>query len=66
MDNYSKSYMTETSRELAVFIINDGDLYRQNTAALISLLHIHKHSGKWDTEKAVKAMMHLTERGACK
>ena len=55
---------TETSRELALYIINDSNLYRQQTQPIIANLKRRIARGIYESEKALKLWLHLTVSGA--
>ena len=56
--------MTVESRELALYTINTGEIYRQYTTAVIANLAKKKHKGVYDAELAVKAFERIAEIGA--
>jgi len=52
--------------ELKMFTENDGAIYRQQTTSILKNLATKKAQGKYNSELAVKAFMHLAESGARK
>lgn len=54
------------AQELANFIINDSELYRGQTQAIIKNLAKKLRSGKFDAEKSVKLWRYLADNGAKK
>ena len=56
--------MTTESRELALYTINTGNIYRGQTQAVIANLARKMKQGKFDKELAVKAFEHVAEVGA--
>ena len=54
------------ANELKMFTENDGDIYRQQTTAILKNLATKKARGVYDSELAVQAFMHLAETGAKK
>lgn len=57
---------TEDSRELTLYTINDGDLYRGLTIPIIDNLKRKVKRGAFDPEKAVDAFFHLATVAAKK
>lgn len=58
--------MSAGARELALFIKNDGPLYRQQWQPIIKNLATKKAKGAYDHANAVKTFMYLMESGAKK
>lgn len=56
----------DAAKELALFIENDGDLYRQQWQPILKNLANKRAQGKYDREKAIKLFMYLMESGAKK
>ena len=56
--------MTIESRELALYTINTGEIYRGQTQAVIANLARKVKQGKFDAVLAVKAFEHVAEIGA--
>lgn len=54
------------AHELALFIINDGELYRSQTQPIILNLRRKLKRGVYDSEKAVKLYKYLADNGAKK
>ncbi len=57
---------TAEGMELSMFIINDGDLYRQQAQPIIKNLRKKIASGKYDATKALKLWGYLANSGAQK
>ena len=55
---------SENARELELFIVNDGDIYQQNTRVGIKNLAAKKAKGVYDHAKAVKLWLYVANRGA--
>lgn len=55
-----------SARELALFIENDGTLYRSQTTSIITNLAKKMAKGQFDRAKAVKLMGYLADNGARK
>ncbi len=51
-------------RELVLFIVNDGDLYRQRTQPILANLAKKVRKGTYDAKKAVKLWGYLADAGA--
>jgi len=56
--------MTTESRELSIWIINDGNLYRQQTTPIIVYLKKKIKKGTYDPQKALILWKHLADSGA--
>lgn len=56
--------MSIESRELALFIENDGGLYRQMTTPIINSIKRFKRKGTYNEGLALKAFKRLTDVGA--
>ena len=56
--------MTTESRELALYTINTGEIYRKQTQAVIANMARKMKQGKFDAELAIKAFEHVAETGA--
>ena len=56
--------MTIESRELALYTINTGNIYRGQTQAVIANLAKKMHKEQFDKALAVKAFEHVAEVGA--
>lgn len=56
--------MTVESRELALYTINSGELYRGQAQAIIKNLAKKMHKGTFDRELAVKAFGYLADSGS--
>jgi len=56
----------DAARELAIFIENDADLYRQQFIPIVKNLMLKRRKGVYDREKAVTLFMYLMESGAKK
>ena len=56
--------MTIESRELALYTINTGEIYRGQTQAVIANLARKMKQGKFDATLAVKAFEYVAEIGA--
>ena len=56
--------MTVESRELALYTINTGEIYRGQTQAVIANLARKMKQGKFDATLAVKAFEYVAEVGA--
>ena len=56
--------MTVESRELALYTINTGEIYRNHTLPVIANLAKKKAKGIYDAELAVKAFERIAEIGA--
>ena len=56
--------MTVESRELALYTINTGELYRGQARAIIANLAKKMKQGKFDKELAVKAFEYLADSGS--
>ena len=56
--------MTIESRELALYTINTGEIYRGQTQAVIANLARKMKQGKFDATLAVKAFEYVAEVGA--
>ena len=56
--------MTIESRELALYTINTGEIYRGQTQAVIANLARKMKQGKFDAVLAVKAFEHVAEDAA--
>ena len=54
------------AHELYLYTVNDGDLYRGPTAAIVKMLAKHARAGKYDRARAVKAWGYLAEIAAKK
>lgn len=57
---------SDAARELALFIENDADLYRQQTLPIITNLQKKFTKGTYDHAKAVKLWKYLADNGAKK
>lgn len=57
---------SEAARELALYIVNDGDLYRQNIKYVIANLAKKIKKGKYDPKLALKLWKHSADWGAQK
>ena len=64
MRNYSQDYMTEASRELAIYAINDISVYQGRARGICHNLAKHMKRGDYDRERAVKGMVYATEFAA--
>lgn len=53
-----------TAHELVLFIVNDGDLYRQQTQPILKNLAKKIKKGVYDHAKAVKLWGYLADNGA--
>ncbi len=51
------------ARELALFIENDGDLYRQQYRSIVLNYARKKMKGTFDKEQAIKGIINLVETG---
>lgn len=58
--------LSQEARELALFITNDHDLYRQQTLPIINNLAKKLKKGVYDPAKAVKLWRYLADNGAKK
>lgn len=56
--------MSDASHELVLYIVNDGDLYRQRTTPILENLRRKQARGAYDRELAVKAFKYLADAGA--
>ena len=56
--------MTIESRELALYTINTGEIYRGQTQAVIANLARKMKQGKFDKTLAVKAFEYVAESGS--
>lgn len=56
----------DAARELALFTINDGDIYRQTIQPIIKNLAKKVRNGTYNTEKAVQAWSYAADAGAQK
>jgi len=56
--------MTIESRELALYTINSGELYRGQAGAIIKNLAHKMSEGKFDKVLAVKAFTYLADSGS--
>ena len=56
--------MTIESRELALYTLNNGELYRGQATAIIANMARKMKQGKFDKELAVKAFEYLASDGA--
>ena len=58
--------ITDESRELELYIVNDRELYRQQTQAIQNSLRKKFEKGVYDHQKAPKLWGYLVESGAKK
>ena len=58
--------MSTESRELELYINNDGDLYRQQTTSILKNLATKKAKGIYNRQLAIKLFGYLVESGAKK
>ena len=56
--------MTIESRELALYTLNNGELYRGQATAIIANMARKMKQGKFDKQLAVKAFEHLADSGS--
>lgn len=56
----------DAARELELYIVNDGELYRQQHEPIIRNLQKKRAKGTYDRDKAVTLFMYLVENGAKK
>ena len=56
--------MTIESRELALYTINNGELYRGQATAIIANMARKMKQGKFDKQLAVKAFEYLADSGS--
>lgn len=59
-----KNPRNDTAVELALFIENDGQIYRSQTLPIIKNLQRKIAKGTYDPQKALKLWRHLADRGA--
>lgn len=52
------------ARELELFLMSDGDLYRRQYQPILANLTRKKYKGIYDRQKAVKLFMYLMDNGA--
>lgn len=64
MEVFTMYKQTETSRELALFTLNDGRIYERFTVPTLRNLAKKKAKGTYDHEKAVIAMHYVATEGA--
>ena len=57
---------TEESRELYLYAINDGDIYRQSIVPIVRNLAKKYSKGQFDADKAVDAFYYAAEAAAKK
>ena len=56
--------MTVESRELALYTLNNGELYRGQATAIIANMARKMKQGKFDKELAVKGFEYLADSGS--